>query len=80
MNRQPSYIIPEPSILQEIVWDLEDYKRRLGRYFDKADTHKLKVWYFNRYNEVENTICKMCHDWNVTRKTKPYKLSLEALK
>ena len=65
--------------LQEAVNHLEDYKRRLGRNFDKAKKHDDRVRYFNLYNECENCIQMLSQKYHLTRKYKPYKLSLEVL-
>lgn len=65
--------------IQEAVNHLEDYKRRLGRNFDRAHTHKDRVYYFNRYNECENCIQMLVQKYRLTRKYKPYKLSLDVL-
>lgn len=65
--------------IQEAVNHLEDYKRRLGRNFDRANTHKDRVYYFNRYNECENCIQMLVQKYHLTRKYRPYKLSLDVL-
>ena len=65
--------------IQEAVNHLEDYKRRLGRNFDRANTYDDRVYYFNRYNECENCIQMLTQKYHVTRKYKPYKLSLDVL-
>ena len=66
--------------IQQAVTELEAYKRRLGRNFDRTKDHNLKVYYFNRYNECENVIQSMCAHHRVTRRSKPHKLSLDLLK
>lgn len=65
--------------LQEAVNHLEDYKRRLGRNFDRATTHHERVYFFNRYNECENCIQMLVQKYHLIRKYLPYKLSLEVL-
>ena len=65
--------------LEEYVHDLERYKRRLGRRYDNATDYTDRVWYFCRYNEVENTIQRLCHLFNVQRLCKPYKLDIRTL-
>lgn len=75
MTQEPSVYLPdEPS--QKLVYDLEAYKRRLGRYFDKATDHHQRVWFFNRYNETENVIQMLCDKCGVKRKYKPHKLDI----
>lgn len=79
MNQQPSVKLDDCPLLQKAVYDLEAYKRRLGRNFDRATSHKQRVYYFNRYNECENTIQMLCDKFAVNRKSKPHKLNLEVL-
>ena len=76
MNQQPSVHQDEYPLLQQSVYDLEDYKRRLGRNFDKATDHHQRVYFFNRYNEVENTIRMLCDMYHVKRKYQPHKLDI----
>lgn len=78
--QQPSVRLNDDFSMQKWVYELEAYKRRLGRNFDRETNHVRKVWYFNRYNEVENLIQELCDVHGLDRKTKPYKLPLEALK
>lgn len=74
---QPSVHLDEtPSLLQQSVYDLEAYKRRLGRNFDKATEHHQRVYFFNRYNNVENLIRELCDRYNLRRKYKPHKLDI----
>lgn len=80
VTQQPSVFLQEPpSLLQESVWQLEAYKRRLGRNFDKVHDHHLRVYVFNRYNECENTIQRLCDTYHLDRKYKPHKLKLEQI-
>ena len=65
--------------LQEYVYDLEHYKRRLGRRYDNATDHMDRVWYVCRYNEVENAIQKLCDLFHLQRLYKPYKLDIQTL-
>lgn len=65
--------------LEEYVHDLERYKRRLGRRYDNAIDHTDRVWYFCRYNEVENTIRRLCDLFNIQRLYKPFKLDIRTL-
>ena len=76
MTQQPSVHLEESSV-QLVVYDLEAYKRRLGRNFDQATDHHTRVWYFNRYNDTENTIQWLCATYNLKRKHKPHKLKFE---
>ena len=78
MTQQPSVKI-EPSLLQQSVYDLEEYKRRLGRNFGQTKDHHMRVWYFNRYNNLENTIQQLCDTYNLQRRYKPHKLKLECI-
>lgn len=80
MTQQPSVHLEECPLLQRSVYELEAYKRRLGRNFDQAKDHRSRVYYFNRYNECENTIQMLCDKYHVERKSKPHKLNLEVLK
>lgn len=68
-------------LLQKVVYELETHKRRLGVKFDQCDhnDYQNRVWLFNRYNETENVIQEMVDKYHLDRKTKPYKLKLEAL-
>lgn len=78
--QQPSVRLDDtPSTLQESVYQLEAYKRRLGRNFDRAKNHHDRVYYFNRYNECENCIQMLCDKYRLRRNTQPHKLKLEAI-
>ena len=75
--QQPSvHLNDTPSLLQRSVYELEAYKRRLGRNFDKAKDHDSRVWYFNRYNNTENLIQELCAKYGLQRKYKPHKLDI----
>jgi hypothetical protein len=75
--QKPSvYIHEDTPLLQESVYQLELYKRRLGRNFDKATNHHDRVWFFNRYNNVENTIQMLCDKYKLQRKYAPHKLDI----
>lgn len=76
MSRRPSVQLDDYPILQQSVYDLEDYKRRLGRNFDKANEHHQRVYFFNRYNEVENTIRRLVDTYGLKRKYEPHKLDI----
>jgi hypothetical protein len=76
MNQQPSVHLDDYPIIQKSVYDLEDYKRRLGRNFDKATDHHQRVYFFNRYNEVENTIRRLVDTYGLKRKYEPHKLDI----
>lgn len=77
MTQQPSVYLDEtPLLLQESVYQLEDYKRRLGRNFDRATDHHSRVWYFNKYNHTENLIRELCDRYNLRRKYEPHKLDI----
>lgn len=65
--------------LEEYVHDLERYKRRLGRRYENATDHLDRVWYFCRYNEVENTIRKLVDMFNIERIYQPYKLDIRTI-
>jgi hypothetical protein len=79
VTQQPTVHLTEHEALQRWVYDLEAYKRRVGRYFDKETTHYMRVWYFNRYNECENKIQELCDKYHLARNTQPYKLKLEQI-
>lgn len=80
MTKQPSVKLPnQEDYVQQAVYELEDYKRRLGRNFDRAKTHAERVNFFNRYNSCENTIQMLVDKYHLERKYKPNKLKLEAL-
>lgn len=77
MNEQkPSVHLDEYPLLQKSVYDLEDYKRRLGRNFDRAADHHQRVYFFNRYNEIENTIQMLCDTYKLKRKYHAHKLDI----
>ena len=76
MTQQPSVHLDEYPLLQQSVYDLEDYKRRLGRNFDKATDHHQRVYFFNKYNEVENTIRRLVDTYGLKRKYQPHKLDI----
>lgn len=66
--------------LQRVLDELESYKRRVGRHFDRANReteHKLRVWNFNKYNMLENLIQEMVDLYGLTRRYPPHKLKLE---
>lgn len=65
--------------MQEAIYVLEEYKRRLGRNFDRATEHHMRVVYFNKYNHTENLIRELCDNHGLKRKSKPHKLKLENL-
>lgn len=80
MTQKPSVYIDERTpLLQNSVYQLEAYKRRLGRNFDKTSDHNLRVYIFNRYNEAENTIAQLCDMYKLQRKYRPHKLKLEQI-
>lgn len=70
-------LMTEPYTLQQMVYDLEAYKRRLGRNFDRSkNNHHMRVYYFSRYNNIENTIQELCDKYHLQRKYKPHKLDI----
>lgn len=80
MIKSPSVKLPnEEDIVQQGVYELEDYKRRLGRNFDRAKTYEERVNFFIRYNKCENTIQMLVDKFHLERKYKPNKLKLEVL-
>lgn len=75
--QQPSvHLEDKPSLLQQMVYELEAYKRRLGRNFDRATNHHQRVYYFSRYNNIENMIQEICATHGLQRKYKPHKLDI----
>lgn len=76
ITQEPSVQLDDYPLLQQSVYDLEDYKRRLGRNFDRATDHHQRVYFFNRYNETENTIRMLCDRYCLKRKYKPHKLDI----
>lgn len=78
--QKPSVYIDERKVLlQDCVWHLEAYKRRLGRTFDKVSNKSDRLYFLTRYNDVENTIERMCDMYNIVRVHRPHKLKLEDL-
>lgn len=65
--------------LEKSVSELDAYKRRVGRKFDRATTREDVIWYFNKYNEIEDTIVDLVNTYHIPRKAKPNKLKLESL-
>lgn len=76
MNQQPSVHIDDYPLLQQSVYTLEDYKRRLGRNFDRAPDYHQRVYFFNRYNDIENTIQMLCDTYGLKRKYQAHKLDI----
>ena len=72
--------ITEQRMLQISLDYLEEYKRSLGRQFDRAKEHSKRCQLLAKYNNVENQICYMCDYYHLKRQSQPYKLSLEELK
>jgi hypothetical protein len=58
--------------LQRAVYFLEDYKRALGRQYNK--TNKLSIGY--KYNMLENTIRCLCQNFKLKRKYDDYYLKM----
>ena len=58
--------------LQSILYLLEDYKRYIGRAIDKNVNPLVRI----KYNEIENNIAWLAHEYKLRRKTKPYKVKL----
>ena len=65
--------------LEKTVSELDAYKRRVGRKFDRARTREDLIWYFNKYNEIEDTIIDLVYTYHTPRKAKPNKLKVESL-
>jgi hypothetical protein len=65
--------------LQRVLDELETYKRRVGRHFDRATEYQTRVWNFNKYNMLENLIREMVDLYGLTRRYQPHKLKLENL-
>lgn len=78
MTQKPSVMLKEDPI-QTAVYQLEAYKRRLGRNFDKVKDFNLRLHIFNMYNECENSIAELCDKYKLDRLYKPHKLKIEQL-
>lgn len=63
--------------MQEAIYVLEEYKRRLGRNFDQTKEHHRRVMYFNKYNHTENLIQELCATHQLKRRSLPHKLKFE---
>ena len=72
--------INEQQMLQNTLYYLEEYKRNLGRQFDRAHEHSSKCQLLAKYNNVENQIRQLVDTYGLKRQSQPYKLSLEELK
>jgi hypothetical protein len=67
------------TFIEECVIGLDAYKRRVGRKFDRATCRDDVIWYFNKYNEIEDVITRMLEGSDIKRKAKPNKLTVDAL-